>query len=267
MIFDCHAHLPHASLEDFLRRASRWGIEATCMFALGNEIDPKHPAPKGSWPSCGAPHQTDSLAPPPERISPSNDLVVQLMERAKGAICGFCFVNPRHPEHALREIRRCVAEGPMRGIKLWVACKASDPLVEPIASAAIELDVPLLQHCWLKYGGNLEHESTPMDVAMLAARFPQLKIIAAHLSGQQEEGICALARHSNVYFDTSGMAADAGILEFALDRVGAGRILFGSDAPLRDPGRALARTNGTPMSTSDREAILGKNFARLIQWA
>lgn len=264
MIIDCHAHLPNRPLFEAMNYAEHWGIEKTCIFALGNEVDPANPAPGRYWPSTGAPHQKDRASPPPTRITPSNSLVMELLAESKGRLIGFCFVNPRYPNHALEEIHRCVAEGPLCGVKLWTACLASDPLIEPIAEATAKLGVPLLQHCWLKYGGNLPEESTPGDVATLARSFPHLNIIAAHLSGMQEEGISILAPYENVYLDTSGMAPDAGILDFAVAALGAHRILFGSDAPLRDPGKAISRITGTPLPPADRSKILGENFLRLI---
>jgi len=267
MVIDNHVHLPARDLETTLQLATTLGIDRMCMFALGNEFDPTQPAPPPArhWASTGAPHHTDAWNPPPERITASNQLVEQLMEAAGGRLDGLCFVNPRYPENALSEIRSRVASGPMQGIKLWISCLASDPMVEPIAALAVELDVPILQHCWNKFGGNLLNESSTRDVADLAAKFPTLKIIAPHLSGHHEEGVLELAPHPNVFLDTSGMLPDSGILEFAIENVGIKRILFGSDAPLRHPGSALARIQGSALSSSQREAILCGNYQRLFK--
>ena len=267
MVVDCHVHLPGCDLATSLRLADQLGIDRMCMFALGNEFDPLQPAPPPArhWASIGAPHQTDAWNPPPERITASNRLVEELMEEAGGRLDGLCFVNPRHPEHALEEIRTRVGSGPMQGIKLWISCRSSDPMVEPIAALAVELDVPILQHCWNKFGGNLACESTTQDVADLAAKFPTLKLIAPHLSGHGEEGVLELAPHPNVFLDTSGMLPDAGILEFAVATVGVERILFGSDAPLRHPGSALARIQASRLSPRERQAVLSGNYQRLFK--
>jgi len=265
MITDCHVHPPGGNSATLITRAEAFGIHRQCIFALGNEVDPSHPAPDGGyWPTTGAPHHTEAWNPPPERVTASNGLVQAMVEESPDRLCGLCFVNPRHTGHALTEIRNRVQHGPMLGIKLWISCKANDPLVEPLAELAVELDVPILQHCWNKFGGNLPGESTTADVAELAGKFPKLKIIAPHLSGQHEDGVLDLAPHPNVFLDTSGMLPDAGILEFALETVGMDRILFGSDAPLRHQGSALARIQGSGLSPAQRTAILHDNFRRIF---
>ena len=60
------------------------------------------------------------------------------------------------------------------------------------------------------------------------------------------------------------MLPDAGMLEFALETVGMDRILFGSDAPLRHQGSALARIQGSGLSPAQRTAILHDNFRRIF---
>lgn len=265
MVTDCHVHPPGCDVATMIARAEAFGITRQCLFALGNEIDPQFPAPDGGhWSSIGAPHHTDAWNPPPERITASNEFVQSLVQQAPDRLCALCFVNPVHTDHALAEIRARVQQGPMLGIKLWISCKANDPLVEPIAELAVELDVPILQHCWNKFGGNMPGESCTADVAELAGKFPRLKIIAPHLSGQHEDGVLDLAPHPNIWIDTSGMLPDAGILEFAVEAVGVNRILFGSDLPMRHQGSALARIQGSALRDRDRRAILHDNFSRLF---
>ena len=38
-----------------------------------------------------------------------------------------------------------------------------------------ELKAPIFQHTWIKTTGNYPGESTPMDLAALAARYPELR--------------------------------------------------------------------------------------------
>ena len=60
-----------------------------------------------------------------------------------------------YPQEAVTEINRCVGEKRMYSIKLWVARRATDPGLNPILEKAVELDVPVLQHAWIKTTGNL----------------------------------------------------------------------------------------------------------------
>src|SRR6185369_10969736 len=117
----------------------------------------------------------------------------------------------------------------MVGIKLWVAVKASDPRVRAIAEHAVKLDVPLLQHVWIKAGGNFPGESTPDDVADLARAVPHARIIMGHLNGGGLRGIEAIAPYPNVVAETGGSEPERGIIEEAVRRLGSKRVVFGSD--------------------------------------
>ena len=93
----------------------------------------------------------------------------------------------------------------MYGIKLWVARHAIDPGLNPILEKAVELDVPVLQHAWLKTTGNLPGDSFLSDVA----------------------------DSPNISVDTSGGDAESRMVETAVKTLGAKRVLFGSDALIR----------------------------------
>jgi hypothetical protein len=80
---------------------------------------------------------------------------------------------------------------------------------------------------------------------------------------------------ANLYFDTaaSPLLYDRGVFRSAMDRVGAGRIIFGSDYPLilypreaRKPGfaRFLGEIAGAGLTPGEREAMMGSNIRRLV---
>jgi len=196
-------------------------------------------------------------------MTAANDSVLRAMEDYSGDIAGLCYACPSHLQASLREIERCVARGPMIGIKLWIDARATDPRTEEIARAAEALGVPILQHAFSKANGNFTHESTPADVAALAASLPGLRIHMAHMNGAGHRGIADIAPFPNVVVDTSGSDPEAGILDYALRELGHERILFGSDAPGRSFGVQLGKVLGTSMSDTARAAILGGNAARL----
>ncbi len=203
--------------------------------------------------------------PTAEDVVAANDCTLEAIERFPNEVRGICYATPQRPEESLAEIDRCIASGPMLGIKLWVAAKASDPSVEAIARKAVELDVPILQHAWNKATGNMEDESTPADVAVLAQKFPKLRIHMAHLYGAGFRGIADIAPYPNIYADTSGGEPEAGILKYAVREMGAERILFGSDAPGRGFGVQLGKVAGADISEADRDMILWENTKRIYR--
>ncbi len=252
MIIDAHVHIgrwlpPWRSddaVADLVLTAGECGIDRLCISSLGD---------------TGYLHY-----PTPGQLRAANDHVWEAVARFPDALLGFCYVSPEHPGESLDEIRRCVADGPLAGIKLWVARKASGPAVDPILEAAGRLGVPVLQHAWYKTTGNLEHESTPADVAEMARRHPHVTIQMAHLYGAGERGIQDVAPHANVLIDISGGDPEAGLLEYAVHALGADRLLFGSDAPGRDFAVQMAKVVGADLTDEDKRLILGGNAARLL---
>jgi predicted TIM-barrel fold metal-dependent hydrolase len=120
--------------------------------------------------------------PTPADVRASNDAVYALMKRLPQHVLGFAYVNPAHGEAALAELRRCIEDLGFAGVKLWVATLCDDPRADPVIERAIAYDVPILVHCWVKIGGNLPFESTPMHLGRLAGRFPEAKLIMAPAS-------------------------------------------------------------------------------------
>ncbi len=67
-------------------------------------------------------------------------------------------------------------------------------------------------------------------IVPIANRYPDVTFIIAHLGREDQIDAIALAEHRNIYTDTSGGASVKNlILEYAYSRIGADRILFGTD--------------------------------------
>jgi len=249
LIIDFHVHPGFSAsregqrdqLERILRDARYHHVDRVCISALADL----------------------SQSPTPEQVRQSNDSALDLMSNYPEEVIGLCYVNPLYPDEALQEIDRCLEAG-MAGIKLLIACKASDERVDPIAARAAELRLPILQHAWYKRDGQSENESTPADVAALAARHPKTMIVMAHLTGGGERGLADIAPYENVSVDTSGSEPEAGITEMAVRKLGAHRIVFGTDAPGRGYGAALGKVLGARLSPREKALILGQNAARLL---
>lgn len=109
----------------------------------------------------------------------------------------------------------------------------------------------------------LMHPQKVEKMPTFADRYPDMKLIIAHLSSMEQIAAIENARHGNIYTDTSGGASNMNnVLEYAVSRVGSEKILFGTDtyACSFQFGRvALAR-----LSRADKENILYKNAMRLF---
>jgi predicted TIM-barrel fold metal-dependent hydrolase len=124
----------------------------------------------------------------------------------------------------------------------------------------------VLQHAWsMTRIRQRRFHSDPEDVATLARRFPNVRIIMAHLTGCGVRGVLAVKPCDNLVVDTSGAAPEEGIVEFAVEQLGADRVLYGSDVPVRDFAVALARVTGARLAAAAKRKILHDNARTLLR--
>jgi predicted TIM-barrel fold metal-dependent hydrolase len=152
----------------------------------------------------------------------------------------------------------------MVGVKLWVAVRASDPRLDAIVRRAGELQAVIFQHTWLKTGGNLPGESTPLDLAQLAARHPATPLICGHTGGNWELGIRAIRPYKNVLIDTAGSDPTAGMVEMAVRELGADRILYGSDCGGRSFASQIGKVASADLPQAVKQKIFRGNLRRLL---
>lgn len=193
----------------------------------------------------------------------------QLMQRYPEEILGYCSISSgRYLNKAVKEVEKCIKEYGMRGVKIfsWYSYGQGDRVWQsvdseymyPVVAKAAELKVPLLAH------------ATPKECAELAKRFPEAIIIMAHMGNTGTAGgdwhlaISVAEKYDNIYLDTCGSSIDAGCLELAVERLGAERIVYGSDWPMFSFEFALSRINSAKISSEDKEKILGKNIIRIL---
>jgi predicted TIM-barrel fold metal-dependent hydrolase len=184
-------------------------------------------------------------------------------------LLGMIQLNPHDVPASLEALDRWMKDGPMLGVYFpgsgpgAMTCTHRNffPLVERIA----ELKCVIMQHTWFKTGGKQgPGESTPAELAQLAARYPEQKFLCAHAGGEWERGIRAVQNSPNILVETSGFDATAGFIEMAVRELGSERIVFGSHLPSRSLGTELGKILGANISEMDKRRILGENFRKLL---
>ena len=250
MIIDVHCHLsgvpgltPDERMARLLDHADRLGIDVLCVY-MG---------------------MTWSRVPKPDDFRRQNDQVLDAVRHWGQRALGFVYLNPHFVDESLAELDRCVRDGPMVGVKLWVARRASEAQIDPIVKRAAELKAVVFQHTWLKAGGNEPGESTPADLAAMAARNPAASIICGHTGGDWERGVRTIRPLANVVADLAGSDPTAGFTEMAVRELGAERVLYGSDAGGRSFASQLAKVTGADISDEAKQLILGGNLRRLLK--
>jgi predicted TIM-barrel fold metal-dependent hydrolase len=249
LVWDVHFHLtswpgdtPEDRMKEIVRVLDRMGVDRVML-------------------SLGYPLLVD---PTPEQLRSANDQVLRAIKSRPDRALGFVYLNPNYVQASLDEFDRCVRDGPMVGVKLWVARRCNAPELDPIAERAAAMQAPILQHTWLKVGGNGPGESTPYDMVELARRHPGNSFICGHTGGDWELGIRVIRGTKNVSADLAGSHPTSGFVEMAMREVGAERIIYGSDASGRSIASQLGKVMGAEIAEPARRLILGENLRRIL---
>jgi predicted TIM-barrel fold metal-dependent hydrolase len=248
-IWDIHCHLtsvpgatPEERMNEIVRYMDRMGIERVIL-SLGYPL---------------------LVNPPPDQLREENDQVLRAVRHRPDRAYGFVYLNPNYVQASLDEFNRCVRDGPMVGVKLWVARRCSAPELDPMIERAVSLNAPIMQHTWLKLGGKDPGESTPQDVVDLARRHPAARLVCGHTGGNWELGLRVVRPAGNLPVEIAGSDPTSGFLEMAVRELGPGRVIYGSDAWGRSFASQLAKVMGANLSAAARNLVLGENLRRLM---
>jgi len=204
-----------------------------------------------------------------ELVQKKPNIILKPFERWPTLLLGMIQLNANNVSASLDAINRWLRDGPMLGVyfpgggpsAMTCTHRNFHPLIERIA----DLNGVIMQHTWFKTGGKTgPAESTPAELAQLAARFPQQKFLCAHAGGEWEQGIRAVQNSPNVLIETSGFDATAGFIEMAVRELGAERIVFGSHLPSRSLGTELGKIIAAEITEEQKKLILGENYRRLL---
>jgi uncharacterized protein len=249
-IWDEHCHLgavpgdtPEERMNVLIECADRLGIERL-LVSQGYSAD-RHPTA--------------------DQLRVENDRVMRAVRRFPDRAYGSVYLSPAHPEFSVQEFNRCVRDGPMVCVgELEADKRCNVPEMDLIVERAASMKAPILQHTWLKAGGNDEGESTPYDVVELAERHPGVQFVCVHTGGDWERGIRIIRSTKNVCADIAGSNPTTGFVEMAVRELGAERVIYGSDVGGRSFASQLSKVLGARVPDSDKKLILGGNLRRLL---
>jgi hypothetical protein len=222
----------------------------------------------------------------PASIEEQNQAHAEVVKRHPAKFAAFVGVDPRR-DNALDLLKRGITEWGFKGLKLHPAAGfyPDDEGFDSIYRKACELNVPLLIHTGHIAPPLDDRFARPANIDALAARFPELTIIAAHMAYDWWGELAEVGRkRPNVYTDISGWQPTAVVdgssfhqaLGEILKSMGAERVLFGTDGLVF--GRAMKAAEwietltilphgaGGAISVTETEvrAVLGFNAQRLL---
>lgn len=193
-----------------------------------------------------------------------NDIVLSAVNRFPKRFWGLVTVNPTHTSAArmTSELRRLVDKEGFVGIKPYVrlGLKYSHPLYAPCWEFAEKRGLYALLHTGGPAGG--------MDmVRELAKTYPAVQWVIAHTGGSfgmAREVVAGMKLHQNIWAELTLTPVTNGVIEWMVSEVGDDRILFGTDAPMRDPRPQFGWVAWADLPVESRKKILGANYMRLL---
>lgn len=208
-----------------------------------------------------------SLAKGREDVSSLNRWVLSV---SGDGLVAFGAVHP-FMENLEEELDHLAGLG-IRGVKMMPLLQEvfpDDPKCGRLYEALIERKMILVTHAGRDPLDREEVFGTPERFARTIESYPDLKLVLAHLGGlgmYDEVRRHLLNGGHNVYFDTAYVSFYLKEYEMAglIKDIGPGRVLFGSDYPWEDPGRAAEIVRSLDLSDKEKEAILSGTAVRLL---
>lgn len=283
---------PHQSSVEFSRR-SFLGMSATAAWAVGSATAAEPAGPTADAPiidchvhlkhgdAAGTEWSADSIVELMDEVGIARSIVfamktttVRSIEMAAAAVekypdrlIPFLYGLPSYEIALLPEIEKAVVHKGFRGIKLHVGeCTLAEYVIDPLLRLAGTFPIP----CLVDVAGNVA------SAARMAKAFPQTRFWFAHMgrynstdAAMTDQFIRLAEEFDNVWLDLSAVGLPAKIGE-AVSRVGAQRLVWGTDGPYRNPTAAeyaraqLDNVRRLEISAEDKRLILGGNVARLL---
>jgi uncharacterized protein len=207
-----------------------------------------------------------------------NDEVAAFAAENSDIVMAFASVDPMRGPEAVKEARRLIASGGIRGFKLHPPLQqfhANDKAAYPFYEVVAEAKLPVIFHTGhsgigtgMPGGGGVRLKyGNPMDIDDVAVDFPDMPIIMAHPSFPwQDEAISVCLHKPQVYIDLSGWSPkyfSPVLIQYA-NTLLKKKMLFGSDYPLITPDRWMTDFAAIAIRDEVRPLILKENAARLF---
>ncbi len=208
-----------------------------------------------------------------------NDLVVSLAERHPGRFIPFAGADVLKGMDAVREFEELVRDRDFRGLSVrpfMVGLPADDRRYYPLYAKCVELDVPVSIHSsanWTTVSVNdLGH---PRHIDVVAADFPELKVIVSHAGYPWVLEACLLAwKYPNVYLELAAhrprylAAPGTGwepLLRFGTTTI-KDKVLFGTGWFLlgRPPGQIVDEFRALPVDDEVMDMWMWRNADALL---
>ena len=189
-------------------------------------------------------------------LDPDNDAVLRAASRCPQALIPFFFANPHR---AAEDYRSRAAQ--FRGLEISPAVHGV-----PFGDARVHALVDVAdEHGHSVYLVGLDRDGCRVaDLVVLARAHPSVSFVLGHggVGDLDVHGLGMIAPVPNVLWETSG--GYTCITRMAVERLGPGRLLFGTEFPLQDPAVEFARFACLDLSENVWRQVAWRNAHELL---
>jgi len=239
---DCiHKECMTGNLECVLKRAQQANTKVTVVSPL-----------KAFFPEPGDPITANREA-------------IRLLKRGKKNFLLWVVVDPNRPE-TFRQAESLLKEDICVGIKIH-------PLLHnyPISKAGGQIFEFAARHSSVVQSHSGQKNYLPDDFVVFANSFPEVKIIISHLGCSDSAELMLQmdaikkSKNHNLFTDTSSFRSIfPGLIELAVQNIGAEKILYGTDTPLYFAACQRTRIDYADISDDEKIMILKENAFRIF---
>jgi predicted TIM-barrel fold metal-dependent hydrolase len=201
-----------------------------------------------------------------------SDVTAAAIQSHPDRVIGYATVDPSYVEDVAAEVERVYRPPGMLGVKPYFprnGVSYADPRYRPWWEYANAHHGFALVHPPQLLQGNPRGRPGPdfhPQLRNLSRDYPEVSFILAHTASSFEtiRDFAAFTDLPNVFFEITLTSVPLGSIEFLAEKVGAGRVIFGTDCPMRDARPQFGWMAYAHLSESDKLKILGANMRRII---
>lgn len=178
----------------------------------------------------------------------SNDMVAEHVALASNRLLFFTSIDPTQPNY-MQELERTHQDLGAVGVKmapLYQNIHPTDQRCFELYQYCVKHSLPILFHAGTSFiSGTYLDYSRPIHFDAVAVKFPDLRMVLAHLGHPWEgETIAVIRRHANVFADISALYYRPwqfyNSMSLLVEYGAQGKVLFGSDFPFTTTADSIA---------------------------
>lgn len=243
---DIHSHFDHGVEGDagYIRDANKRNVQLADLDSLMSEYD-------RIGIECGS-YSTYSAVLSTARIPEENEYLHQLV-KTRDRMRQWVVVHPEM-DKTFEQVEEMMKSDKVLGIKIHSPCH----------------NYPILEHCDKIFSFANErsltvqmHPDRILDMPAVCDRYPNMRLIIAHLGSEEFVEAVKNSKVGNIYLDTSGGSSNLNnVVEYAVKTLGAEKILFGTDT--YSSAFQAGRIAFAGISDADKRLILRDNAIRMF---